>query len=125
MTEPTDPKCATCNVAMHPVKLIYKQHHNKHTELEYAPPDATRSFWTGRYPVQGKVAAYLCDGCGRITLFGRPAGAELPQTKGDDEDFAPQPKTTKCFSCGEPIPETADRCPACGWSKRAVGSDSV
>ncbi len=106
---------------MHPIKLIDKSHGKMHTDFEYAPADAARSFWTGRYPIQGKVEAYLCAGCGRIAMFGQPAGADAaPVFKEDPSLAAPPAKTTttKCFSCGEPILDTADRCPACGWSKR-------
>jgi hypothetical protein len=115
----TAPHCEACDGIMHSIRLIDKQHPNKLTDLEYAPPDTTRSCWTGRFPGQGKVEAYLCGDCGRIALFGQPFVTETEQTHTEDARVAaPRPKTTKCFSCGEPIPETADRCPACGWSKR-------
>jgi hypothetical protein len=115
------PHCDSCDSALHPIKLIDKAHGQRHTDLEYAPADAARSFWTGRYPIEGKVEAYLCAGCGRIAMFGRSAVEEDDQT-GEDEDAAtaPLPETTRCFSCGEPILDTADRCPACGWTKRAT-----
>jgi hypothetical protein len=38
--------------------------------IEYARPDAKRNFWTGRYPAEGTVSAFLCDGCGRVLLYG-------------------------------------------------------
>jgi hypothetical protein len=114
-----DPQCEFCDGAMHPIKLIDKAHYSAHTELEYALADASRSIWTGRYPLQGKVIAYMCDLCGHIAMYGRPKVAEASKAGAADVSAAePLPKTTKCFSCGEPIPETADRCAACGWSKR-------
>jgi hypothetical protein len=104
---------------MQPIKLIDKSHAKMHTDFEYAPADAARSFWTGRYPIEGKVAAYLCERCGRIALYGRPNVAEASRARTADAAVAkPETKTTPCFSCGEPIPETDGRCPACGWSKR-------
>lgn len=45
-------------------------------ELNYMAPDAKRSFWTGRLPVEGRVAACMCDHCGRIVLYGEPHAAE-------------------------------------------------
>jgi hypothetical protein len=39
-------------------------------------PEAKRSFWTGRYPIEGKVAACMCDDCGRILLYGEPREGE-------------------------------------------------
>jgi hypothetical protein len=43
-----------------------------HFDLEYSLPEAKRSFWSKRYPVEGKVVAYMCDGCGPIILYGEP-----------------------------------------------------
>ena len=44
-----------------------------HHKLEYTVPEAKRSFWRQAYPVEGEVAALMCQSCGRITLFGRSA----------------------------------------------------
>jgi hypothetical protein len=43
-----------------------------HCELGYTVPDAKRSVWTGFFPVEGTVAAFMCEGCGRILLYGKP-----------------------------------------------------
>ena len=45
---------------------------NVHSELEYTVPEAKRSIWTGLLPIEGKIAAYMCDGCGRVLLYGQP-----------------------------------------------------
>jgi hypothetical protein len=45
-------------------------------ELTYTVPEAKRSFWTGLFPAEGRVAACMCDGCGRILLYGAPREAE-------------------------------------------------
>ncbi len=87
------PACDSCNSDMHPIKLIDKSHGKMHTDFEYAPADAARSFWTGRYPIEGKVEAYLCAGCGRIAMFGRPAGADAaPAFKQDPALAARRPR---------------------------------
>ncbi len=39
-------------------------------ELEYRLTDDRVSFWTGQYPTAGKVRAFMCEGCGRIALYG-------------------------------------------------------
>ena len=44
----------------------------KDDDLEYTVAGAKRSFWTGRLPVEGTIAAFMCDDCGRILLYGRP-----------------------------------------------------
>jgi hypothetical protein len=42
--------------------------------LQYRLPDDRVSFWTGKYSTAGVVQAYLCEGCGRIALYGdKPA----------------------------------------------------
>jgi hypothetical protein len=38
--------------------------------LEYRLPDDRLSFWTGRFPTAGLVLAFMCEGCGRIALYG-------------------------------------------------------
>ena len=44
--------------------------------LTYRMQDDRASFWTGKYPTQGVVQAYLCAECGRIALFGDKPDAE-------------------------------------------------
>lgn len=70
------PKCPDCRIVMHSIRLIDKTHQGRHSDLEYALPDAQRSFWLGGYPVEGIVKAYMCDRCGRILLFGEAAEPE-------------------------------------------------
>lgn len=38
--------------------------------LSYRRPDDSQSFWTGAYPTAGIVRAYMCEGCGKIDLYG-------------------------------------------------------
>lgn len=68
--------CPDCQSALHEVKILDTAHYNVHTNLEYAVPEAKRSFWTVRYPVAGQVAAFMCEGCGRILLYGVPTPTE-------------------------------------------------
>jgi hypothetical protein len=44
----------------------------EHGEIHYTVPEARRSFWTGAFPHEGKLAAYMCQGCARIALYGVP-----------------------------------------------------
>lgn len=61
---------------MHQIKLIDKTGRlDEQTDLEYALPESKRSFWSGKVPVAGRVAACMCDGCGRILLYGIPGDA--------------------------------------------------
>jgi hypothetical protein len=45
--------------------------HRHAASLEYRLPEDQLSFWTGLYPTAGEVMAYMCEGCGRIALYGR------------------------------------------------------
>ena len=69
--------CVECQGAMFPVVLLDKIHHTgTPREFEYRQPDDSRSFWTGKYPTAGRVRAFLCEGCGRIALYGSGSETE-------------------------------------------------
>ena len=72
MTDKEERKCPDCAARMHRIRLIDKTH-GVHADLEYTLPEAQRGFWLARFPVEGKVRAYMCDHCARILLFGEPA----------------------------------------------------
>lgn len=67
--------CVECQGAMFPIIIMDKLHpvptaHRHASTLEYRLPDDRLSFWSGKYPTAGKVHAFLCEGCGRIALYG-------------------------------------------------------
>ena len=65
-------ECPDCEGSMHEIRIIDKASHNlPHYDLEYAAADADRSFWFGQFPIAGKIAAYMCQECGGVRLFGR------------------------------------------------------
>ena len=70
MASTDERKCPDCGAKMHGIRMIDKAHGGGHTDLEYTLPESRRSFWTGSYPVEGKVLAFMCDQCARIALFG-------------------------------------------------------
>jgi hypothetical protein len=66
-------QCPECRAAMHEVRIIDKGDEHSfqpHGELEYTAADAKRGFWSAKFPVVGKVVAYMCQQCGRIALYG-------------------------------------------------------
>lgn len=67
-----DKKCPDCGNVASEIKLIDKAHAGAHNEFEYTLPESKRSFWMGRYAVEGKVTAFMCGECGRIILYGKP-----------------------------------------------------
>ena len=69
-------KCPDCGGQLQEIRLIDKAHSGVHTSLEYASPEAKKSRWSGMFPVQGKVLAFLCSRCGRIALYGATVSAE-------------------------------------------------
>lgn len=71
----TERKCPDCGQPMKAIKIIdlgTAGYRGVVSEMHYMAPEAKRSFWTGRLPVEGKVAACMCDHCGRILLYGEP-----------------------------------------------------
>jgi hypothetical protein len=67
-----DRRCFECGEAMQSVRLLDKAGGRSHHDMEYAAPEAKRSFFFGAYPAEGKVAAWLCSGCGRLALYAEP-----------------------------------------------------
>ncbi len=71
-------KCSHCGGGLVAIKLIdatqpgFDQDGAQHRVLSYSAADAERSFFSGKYPVQGEVAALMCGDCGSITLYGVP-----------------------------------------------------
>ena len=77
-----DKKCPDCGGSMKSIMIIDKTAKGggvpKHSELEYTVPEAKRSIWTGLLPIEGKITAYMCNGCGRVLLYGQPREVEAP-----------------------------------------------
>ncbi len=75
----TDKECPDCGQPMRAIKILDNTYFGVRPGegvLRYMAPEARRSFWTGRLPVEGKVAACMCDACGRILLYGEPREAD-------------------------------------------------
>ena len=73
--------CTECQGAMSPVVIMDKNNHGNFVpsqqpqQLEYRQPDDRKGSWTGKYPSAGQVQAFMCEGCGRIALYGAPPDA--------------------------------------------------
>jgi hypothetical protein len=67
----TGNKCVECGGDTQPIQLVDRGQKNIHYELVYAAGGAKRSFGKG-YDIEGKVAAEMCENCGRITLRAAP-----------------------------------------------------
>ena len=70
MSTEIERRCPDCDHAMTEIRLLDRTYGSE-GDVEYTVPDAKRSFWTGAYPVSGKVITFMCDDCGRIVLFGK------------------------------------------------------
>jgi hypothetical protein len=71
----TDKKCPDCGQPMKAIRIMdigSSGYRAAQGEMYYMAPEAKRSFWTGRLPVEGKIVACMCDACGRILLYGEP-----------------------------------------------------
>ena len=64
-------KCPDCGQSSKRIQMIDKVQMG-HSFPEYAVGEVERSIWTAKFPIEGRVASYMCDQCGRITLYGEP-----------------------------------------------------
>lgn len=72
-------QCAECGLTLTAIRL----------EFPYSLITSKPSLWTGVYPVEGKVSAFLCGECGRVTFYARTATDSLPLPA--DEEAAVEP----------------------------------
>ena len=68
---PRDKRCPDCGHTLQRIQMIDKVQ-TGHSYPEYAVGEAERSFWTAKFPVEGRIASYMCGQCGRIMLYGEP-----------------------------------------------------
>ena len=72
--------CVECKGSMAPIIIMDKRTWGPGEQrnagvLEYRLPEDRASFWMGKYPTAGSVRAFMCQGCGRIALYGGAADA--------------------------------------------------
>ena len=72
MEPPPTRECRDCGGKAHEIKILDQAHGTAVDRISYALPEARRSFWSGQFPTEGRVVAYLCDRCGRIAHYGVP-----------------------------------------------------
>ena len=63
-------QCSDCGQSLNRIQMIDKIQ-TDHTHLEYAAGEA-KANWMGKFPIEGRIASYMCGQCGRITLYGEP-----------------------------------------------------
>ena len=68
----TEKKCGDCGEGLAQIRLIDRGHFSEHHEAEYALVESKRGLWSGQFPVEGKVVAFMCPQCGKITHYGQP-----------------------------------------------------
>lgn len=75
MSDEASRTCSECQGSMSPIVVMDKTQpwpteHRYTGSLEYRLPEDRLSFWTGKYPTAGTVRSFMCQGCGRIELYG-------------------------------------------------------
>ncbi len=67
--------CPDCDCKLTDIQIVDKQGRKYgHAIMEYAVNEAQQSFWTGRFPIEVKVNASMCDQCGRVLLYASSKG---------------------------------------------------
>lgn len=66
-------RCQDCDGELKDIRLIdqgFRLGTGKiEGDLQYSGAGAKPS-WTGRFPMEGRIAALMCQDCGRVILFG-------------------------------------------------------
>ncbi len=65
-------QCPDCECPLTGIRIIDKAYRPMHANLEYAPGDAERGVWLGRFPIEGSIEGFLCNQCGRVLLYAGP-----------------------------------------------------
>ena len=63
--------CSECGGATHAIRVV-EQDHRRHYDLKYVAIESQPSWFLGVYPVEGHLAAELCESCGRVTFRAVP-----------------------------------------------------
>lgn len=75
MSDETKRACIECQGAMTPIVVMdrdcFGTVSHEPQPLAYRLPDDKRSFWTGQYATAGLVQSFMCQGCGRIAMYGK------------------------------------------------------
>ena len=72
--------CSDCGDILRRVKILdatgpgFKGDGIHHRELSYAAMKSQPSLFLGAVSKEGTVVAMICEGCGRIFLYGMPKG---------------------------------------------------
>ncbi len=66
--------CGECGGTLRPIRVV-EQDHKQHHPLKYAAIDAQQGWFFGAYPVEGHLAAELCEACGRVSFRAVPRSA--------------------------------------------------
>lgn len=78
----------------------------------YAPADAKRSFWTGKFPTEGTVRSLMCQTCGRLFQYCvSHVGVEA-----ETLEIPEAVEILNCLECGTRMEPTQQECPRCGWN---------
>ena len=66
--------CGECGGALRAIRVVEQDHH-KHYMLKYTAVNARPGWFFGAYPVEGHLAAELCELCGRVSFRAEPKSA--------------------------------------------------
>jgi hypothetical protein len=57
---------------MRSIRVLDTMHGNAHQQIRYTAVDAKAGWFTSRYPIEGRLEAEMCEGCGRVVLRAVP-----------------------------------------------------
>jgi hypothetical protein len=57
---------------MRAIRVLDRRRLHFSDDLRYAAADAQPSWFTGALPLEGRLAAWMCPGCGRVVFYAVP-----------------------------------------------------
>ena len=66
--------CGDCGGILRPIRVV-EQDHRAHHLLKYSAVNAKPDWFFGAYPVEGHLAAEMCESCGRVVFRAVPKSA--------------------------------------------------
>ena len=65
-------ECIECGGPTHPIRVVERGAKGGQLTLKYVAIDSQPHWLHGLYPVEGHLAAELCESCGRVTFRAVP-----------------------------------------------------
>lgn len=63
-------KCTDCGGQLQEIQVVESTRNAGAVPLRFGTREAKTSFWSGAFPAEGTVMAFMCSSCARIAFYG-------------------------------------------------------